>query len=94
LLQLPVNLGGPTNAVSLEQDATIINHGNFALVSLSTDHKMEHAPLCAFFFFFALGGCSTTFIAASKTPFTFCNSGGNKKKAVSSSHNIACLADD
>jgi hypothetical protein len=40
---------------------------------------MEQAPLCAFFFFFALGGCSTTLMAASNTPFTFCKSGGQKK---------------
>jgi hypothetical protein len=35
---------------------------------------MEQAPLCAFFFFLAFGGCSTTFIAASNTPLTFCKS--------------------
>lgn len=27
---------------------------------------------CFFFFFFCFGGCNTTFIAASKTAFTFC----------------------
>lgn len=40
---------------------------------LSSDYKMEQ-PLCAFCFFFCLGGARTTFMAASKTPLTFCMS--------------------
>lgn len=36
-------------------------------------HSMEHAfCVLLFFFFFCLGGCKTTFMAASKTAFTFC----------------------
>lgn len=35
-------------------------------------HNIEHALWPLAFFFFCFGGWSTTLIAASKTPFTFC----------------------
>lgn len=39
----------------------------------TVDHKIEHAFWDFPFFFFCLGGWSTTLIAASKTAFTFCS---------------------
>lgn len=49
----------------------------------TTIHKMEQF-FCFFFFFFScLGGCRTTFIAASKTAFTFCKSNFAKQLRVS-----------
>ncbi len=48
----------------------------------TTIHKMEQF-FCFFFFFSCLGGCRTTFIAASKTAFTFCKSSFTKQLRVS-----------
>lgn len=40
---------------------------------ISYDHNMEQALCALLFFFFCLGGWSTTLMAASKTAFTFCH---------------------
>jgi hypothetical protein len=61
-----LNWLSPTNSVEGDFQT------NQSSKAKTTIHKMEQF-FCFFFFFFScFGGCRTTFIAASKTAFTFC----------------------
>lgn len=61
-----------------QQWLTAVSGGQAIFYSVKPNHaflnyNMEQAFCPFFFFFFCFGGCSTTFMAASKTPFTFWN---------------------
>jgi len=58
---------------SIEETVMVRIYGAGSCLQTLTAHNMEQA-FCVFpFFFFLLGGWSTTLMAASKTALTFCH---------------------